>query len=919
MSFQFDSIFFWLGISISKNPIMVILTTLIIILIILSGLIFINIELSPQNLWLSEDSKTKNQHIFFEKKFGKYFRTNQIIYRPKDENNKKDIFTKEIIEKLYYLQNNISTSKIEFNDKNWTINDLCYKPINGKGCLIISPMSLWKNNLTSLKNTKNIKDTANCIYKMGENTIPCLDDIGIPVKFSSILGKENCECNLNMTNCNLCNKTAEALSITFLLINNFYTNKIAEIWEEKMKNVINEFNKKENELNTNYRADYILEKSISDNLNDDSKINKFTIIISYSIMFIYIILSMGKFPSLIYSKIYLGLIGIIIIILSFLCSFSIVSFLGYKLNFMSIQVIPIFILIIGIDNMFIIVDARDRVSETLKKLKEKKGYIYNMSNEEQIGTALKEISPNITIVSFVEILFFYIGYLMNIPFLQTFCLCGIFSILINFILQITIFIAFISLDDIRIENRRYDLLPCISVNEEIYVEHSIGKVTLQKFISEGYYNVLVETKCEKIAIILYLIIMLLSIFSISFYEFGLDQRILVNKNSDLFHYLDAQKKYSDIGSPGFIILYNVNYSNFKNIELINQMNDDLSSLSIIKQPIYFWYKDFLLFINNSKIAEKSNFNKSELLKQSFSNQVREFLKIKIDSSICIEEGICGEIYKNDIVFDKEGNIEVSRIDFFHIPLTNNSLLVNSIIQINSLENKYKDKFELIIGKQKENNFNLNNDNKTINTIFPFSPFYIYNENYLFIKGISFQNILISIALIFLSVQFTINIKASLLVIVFILSCILNLIGILSLINYFFEFKIDVNVISIINIIISFGLCVEFCIHIIIFYIRCNSKDIREKVKYALSKIGISVIFGVYFTKFIGVLFFLFGTYTLFQIYFFRMFFVISIIGIFHSFVILPIVLTYINISNNKENERISKFKEKVLVDDDDKE
>ena len=87
------------------------------------------------------------------------------------------------------------------------------------------------------------------------------------------------------------------------------------------------------------------------------------------------------------------------------------------------------------------------------------------------------------------------------------------------------------------------------------MSNSIGKVTLQKFISEGYYNVLVETKCEKIAIILYLIIMLLSIFSISFYEFGLDQRILVNKNSDLFHYLDAQKKYSDIGSPGLIILY----------------------------------------------------------------------------------------------------------------------------------------------------------------------------------------------------------------------------------------------------------------------------------------------------------------------------------------------------------------------------
>jgi Niemann-Pick C1 protein len=403
-------------------------------------------------------------------------------------------------------------------------------------------MSLWKNNLTLLKNTKNIKETANCIYKMGENTIPCLDDIGIPIKFSSFLGKENYECDINITNCNFCNKTAEALSITYLLINNNYSKKVAEIWEEKMKNIINEFNKKENELNTNYRVDFILEKSISDNLNDQSKINKFTIIISYSIMFIYILISMGKFPSLIYSKIYLSFTGIIIIILSCLGSFSIVSFLGYKLSIISIQVIPIFMLIIGIDNMYIIIDARDRVSETLKKLKEKKGYIYNMSNEEQIGTALKEISPNITIVSFVEILSFYIGYLMNIPFLQSFCLCGIFSILINYILQITIFVSCISLDDIRIENRRYDLFPCITVNENIYVEHSIGKVTLQKFISEGYYNILVETKCKIFAIIFYLIIIILSIFSVSLYEFGLDHRILVTKNSDLFNYLDTQKK-----------------------------------------------------------------------------------------------------------------------------------------------------------------------------------------------------------------------------------------------------------------------------------------------------------------------------------------------------------------------------------------
>ena len=48
-----------------------------------------------------------------------------------------------------------------------------------------------------------------------------------------------------------------------------------------------------------------------------------------------------------------------------------------------------------------------------------------------------------------------------------------------------------------------------------------------------------------------------------------------------------------------------------------------------------------------------------------------------------------------------------------------------------------------------------------------------------------------------------------------------------------------------------------------------------------------------------------------------MYFFISIIGFFHSFVILPIILTYFNISNNNDNERMSKFKEQILVYDDD--
>ena len=46
------------------------------------------------------------------------------------------------------------------NNVTFSLDDFCYKPISGEACLVTSPMEYWKNNLTSLLETDNVKVTA---------------------------------------------------------------------------------------------------------------------------------------------------------------------------------------------------------------------------------------------------------------------------------------------------------------------------------------------------------------------------------------------------------------------------------------------------------------------------------------------------------------------------------------------------------------------------------------------------------------------------------------------------------------------------------------------------------------------------------------------------------------------------------------
>ena len=196
------------------------------------------------------------------------------------------------------------------------------------------------------------------------------------------------------------------------------------------------------------KADYLAERSIEDNIKLESSQNTSIVIISYLLMFVYVSVAIGFFPSCIHMKFGLGFVGISVVIFSLTSSIGLTFYWNDKLTMISAEVVPFLILAIGVDNMFLISRAEREIPENVTSV------------EERIGFAMKEIGPSIFTAALCESIAFFIGLLTDVPALQNFCLVAGLGVAVDFVLQMTIFVGALALDNQRIKDDRADLIGC---------------------------------------------------------------------------------------------------------------------------------------------------------------------------------------------------------------------------------------------------------------------------------------------------------------------------------------------------------------------------------------------------------------------------------------------------------------------------
>ena len=182
---------------------------------------------------------------------------------------------------------------------------------------------------------------------------------------------------------------------------------------------------------------------------------------------------------------------------------------------------------------------------------------------------------------------------------------------------------------------------------------------------------------------------------------------------------------------------------------------------------------------------------------------------------------------------------------------------------------------------------------TAPTTFAYSLYYVYYDQYTYIRGVLFQNVFIGIGAIVVAMQVLSSLWLALIIALCVFLIFFELMGVMWMMNIVLGgYPAEMNAVFVVNLVTSLGFGVEFCNHIGMNFLKQKGTKV-ERAQKAMNAMGSSVVVGIASTKLLGILVLAFAPSTLFKLYYFRMYLFIILLGVFNGLCLLPVLLALI--------------------------
>ncbi|XP_004465177.1 NPC intracellular cholesterol transporter 1 [Dasypus novemcinctus] len=913
-----------------RNPGCVIFFSLVFIGVCSSGLVFVRVTTNPVDLWSAPSSQARLEKEYFDAHFGPFFRTEQLIIRaPHTARHTYSPYPSGadvpfgpplnigILHQVLDLQTAIENISASYNNQTVTLQDICLAPLSpyNKNCTIMSVLNYFQNSHSVLDHVKGDDFFVYADYhthflycvrapaSLNDTSLlhdPCLGTFGGPVFPWLVLGGYDGQ-NYN---------NATALVITFP-VNNYYndTEKLqrAQAWEREFINFVKKYK------NPNLTISFIAERSVEDELDRESNSDVFTIIISYAVMFLYISIALGHIKSLsrflVDSKISLGIAGILIVLSSVACSLGIFSYAGLPLTLIVIEVIPFLVLAVGVDNIFILVQTYQRD----ERLQEE-------TLDQQLGRVLGEVAPSVLLSSFSETVAFFLGALSVMPAVRTFSLFAGMAVFIDFLLQITCFVSLLGLDIKRQEKNRLDILCCVRGPDD-GTSVQASENCLFQFFKNFYSPLLLKDWIRPIVVAVFVGVLSFNIAVLNKVEIGLDQARSMPDDSYVVDYFRSLSRYLHAGPPVYFVLEDGHdYTSLEgqnvvcggmgcnNDSLVQQIFNaaELDSYTRIGFAPSSWIDDYFDWVKpqssccrvynttgqfcNASVVDPACVRCRPLTPEGKQRPQGEdfmkFLPLFLSDNPNPKCGKGGHAAYGSAVNILGNNTRVGATYFmtYHTVLQTSADFIDAMKKARLVASNITDTMG-VRGKTSR--------------VFPYSVFYVFYEQYLTIVDDTVFNLGVSLGAIFLVAVVLLGgeLWAAVLMCATIAMILVNMLGTMWL------WGISLNAVSLVNLVMGCGISVEFCSHITRAFTMSTKGSRVERAEEALSHMGSSVFSGITLTKFGGIVVLAFAKSQIFQIFYFRMYLAMVLLGATHGLVFLPVFLSYVGPSVNKARSR----------------